>query len=61
MALKGSIVSITRSSFLNLFIPLVREILHLSGKGRGKVKEFQKPLAVATKCMLTLHTSGTLL
>ena len=59
MALKGSVVSITRSSFLNLFIPLVREILHLSGKGQGKVKEFQKPLAVAT--MLTLHTSGTLL
>ena len=59
MALKGSIVSITRSSFLNLFIPLVRKILHLLGKGQGKVKEFQKPLAVAT--MLTLHTSGTLL
>ena len=56
MALKRSVVSITRSS---LFIPLVREILHLSGKGQGKVKEFQKPLAVAT--MLTLHTRGTLL
>ena len=52
-------MSITRTNSFSLFILLVREILHLSGKGQGRVKEFQKPLAVAT--MLTFYTSGTLL
>ena len=31
-----------------MLIQLVREILHLSGKSQGKVREFQTPMAVAT-------------
>ena len=34
--------------FVKLLIQLVREILHLSGKSQGKVREFQTPMAVAT-------------
>ena len=33
---------------MKLLIQLVREILHLSGKSQGKVREFQTPMAVAT-------------
>ena len=33
---------------MKLLIQLVREILHLSGKIQGKVREFQTPMAVAT-------------
>ena len=56
---------------MKFLIKLVREILHLSGKIQGKVREFQKPLAIATmnwpnsmriiglirefRAMLTLH------
>ena len=32
---------------MKLLIQLVREFLQLSGKGQGKVMEFQKPLALA--------------
>ena len=32
---------------MKLLIQLVREILHLSGKSQGNVREFPKPLAVA--------------
>ena len=39
---------------MKLLIQLVREILHLSGKSQGKVREFQTPMAVAT--MLCLST-----
>jgi len=31
-----------------IVIHLVREILHLSGKRQGKVREFQKPLVVGS-------------
>ena len=33
---------------MKLLIQLVGEILHLSGKSQGKVREFQIPMAVAT-------------
>ena len=33
---------------MKLLIQLVREILHLSGKSQGKVREFQTPMVVAT-------------
>ena len=39
---------------MKLLIQLVREILHLSGKSQGKVREFQKPMAVATMYKLRL-------
>ena len=37
---------------MKLLIQLVREILHLSGKSQGKVREFQTPMAVATMLIL---------
>ena len=37
---------------MKLLIQLVREILHLSGKSQGKVREFQTPMAVATMRLL---------
>ena len=38
---------------MKLLIQLVREILHLSGKSQGKVREFQTPMAVATMNILS--------
>ena len=39
---------------MKLLIQLVREILHLSGKSQGKVREFQTPMAVATMDKVTV-------
>ena len=48
MAVSGTLSPIL-GQIVQLLIQLVREILHLfSVKSQGKVKEFHKPLAVAT-------------
>ena len=48
MAVSGTLSPIS-GQIMQLLIQLIREILHLfSVKSQGKVREFQKPLAVAT-------------
>ena len=47
------------SGFVKLLIQLVREILHLSGKSQGKVREFQAPMAVATMTLCCALGQGT--
>ena len=43
---------------MKLLIQLVREILHLSGKSQGNVREFQTPMAVATMLRVILSSCG---
>ena len=46
---EGRLEAIIRTNLcMKLLIQLVGEILHLSGKSQGKVREFQTPMAVAT-------------
>ena len=44
---EGSVKSVLSGLICEIVIHLARENLHLSGKSQGKVREFQKPLAVA--------------
>ena len=46
MAVRGAISQLS-GLICEIVIHLAREILHLSGKSQGKVREFQKPLVVA--------------
>ena len=54
MAVRGEISQLP-GLICEIVIQLVREILHLSGKSQGKVREFQKPLAVAAMIPFAAH------
>ena len=42
---------------MKMLIQLVRKILHLSGKSQGRVRELQKPRAVATMRKLNFEAN----